>query len=125
MAIGNGFSGKNSGAPMPVGRRKWDRHTYAQRLELHLGPEVILTGKTRDVSLNGVFLLTEKTPSMAAVGDHGVLKLHLPDGEVLDFPCRLTRVTQEGVALNLGERAAAFGMALTREIFSDMGGKKP
>lgn len=105
-------------------RRRWERLAHAHRLVLELPGLKPITGVTRDVSLNGVLLVADPEYDLDGVlsGARGVLKIaDTPEG--FSFPCQVVRVTSSNVALNLFDKQAAFGMAITHDIFSHVGRK--
>lgn len=108
--------------PHPIGdHRRWERLDHVHPLNLVLegsGPPWPCV--TKDVSLSGVLLevLDEGADDRRVLpGMRGALQL-LIEGQVQSFPCEVVRVRGRELALNLFDKQAAFGMAMTHDIFS-------
>ncbi|MBF0141843.1 MAG: hypothetical protein HQL57_05485 [Magnetococcales bacterium] len=85
-----------------------------------------IPGKSRDVSLSGVFFVPDALRDLRLVrhGHRGSLTMSAGEGP-LRFPCEVIRVAEGGLALNLHDRQAAFGMAVTQEIFNSLKSRRP
>lgn len=105
-------------------RRRWERHEYGKEITLELSGGRSFSGETRNVSLNGVFLLTGETGGRVQEGDKGRLYVPAPEGRSV-FACQVARVAPEGLALEILEHAAAFGMLLTQDIFQQIQSSHP
>lgn len=103
--------------------RNWDRYTHDKRLVLALSDGRTFQGQSRDVSLSGLFFLTEDDTTQVSAKETGTLRLTAGDGAIHSFPCEVVRKTPEGIALNLTNQQAEFGFVISQDIFYDLKAK--
>ncbi|MCK5546589.1 MAG: GAF domain-containing protein [Rhodospirillaceae bacterium] len=102
-----------------TGRRSWERLEYQTSMVLVMDDGQRFEGKTTDVSLSGVLLVTPIPPKGVKLGDKG--KLHIvPAEEELIFSCQVMRATPEGIGLNFHDNNATFGMYITHGMMLDL-----
>lgn len=101
-------------------QRQWDRHTHDKGLELAFSGGRRFTGRSKDVSLTGLFFLTSDAVHQVTAKEKGTLRLTSGD-DTHTFPCQVIRVTNEGLALYIfPDQQAKFGFALSHDIFHNL-----
>ncbi|MBF0309208.1 MAG: PilZ domain-containing protein [Magnetococcales bacterium] len=102
--------------------RKWERKPYSTRITVTFSPTRVVEGTTQNVSLDGVLLKTVPYEFRILKGDRGVLRMEKRE-EALEFPCEVIRAHRDTLVLNLFQKQAAFGLAVTQEILESIQGK--
>lgn len=83
--------------------REFTRSPIRARVEVRLGNGILVEGRAQDISLNGIFFVTERS---LPIGTHVRLNLVLDGG---DTDCRIetygtvVRIGEHGVAINFEE----------------------
>lgn len=99
-------------------RRTCDRLSVSRKMLLELDNGGIVIGESEDISLRGVLLRTDSLPESELAGMAGTLYvLGSHGGESSGYPCRVIRVRETSLALELDRKvAAAFGQYVTRDL---------
>jgi hypothetical protein len=99
-------------------QRRCERLSLHQQIYLELDSGTGFRGNTENISLSGMLLRTDTSPDTGIVGRAGVVHLvHNGQSRSDGYPCRVIRVVNGCIALELERRAAAaFGMRLTRDL---------
>ncbi|MBF0459762.1 MAG: PilZ domain-containing protein [Magnetococcales bacterium] len=98
------------------GNREKERYTHNKSLKLEIDEERQFYGSSRDVSLTGLFFVPEEAGPDVMIGEKGTLQLTSGD-EVHLFSCQVVRKTAEGLALQITDHPAKFGMAISHDVF--------
>ncbi len=104
----------------PLGKRDWERMEYQAPMELSLPDGRRFTGTSKDVSLGGLFLLLPTRPDNLAVGARGTIHIHNDQSVDLSFPCKVMRLSDEGVALSFQDKQSAFGVYVTHDMMLEL-----
>ena len=99
--------------------RCWQRHTHSKGLVLEFSDGRRFDGYTTNVSLSGLFFSTHEVVSNVNVQEEGVLRMSVGN-ETFHFPCRVIRVSSEGIALAVTERQAEFGFAISQDVYHEL-----
>ncbi|HAT49490.1 MAG: response regulator [Nitrospirae bacterium] len=97
------------------GKRQWERQEYQARMTLELEDGNVMYGNTLDVSLGGVFLLTDAPPGNIALGTPGKLFVKVVHHNIA-FPCRVVRRDHQGVGVNFMANHSEFGMLISHDM---------
>ncbi|MEO5327404.1 MAG: response regulator [Magnetococcus sp. THC-1_WYH] len=97
------------------GKRQWERQEYQARMTLELTDGNVMYGNTLDVSLGGVFLLTDVPPGNIALGTPGKLFVKVVHHNIA-FPCRVVRRDHQGVGVNFMANHSEFGMLISHDM---------
>ncbi|WP_193771290.1 PilZ domain-containing protein [Candidatus Magnetaquicoccus inordinatus] len=99
--------------------REKARYTHNKNLRLLLSDDRSYYGSSRDVSLTGLFFIPESDDIEVIVGERGTL--YLRSGEdTHSFACQIVRKTLEGLAIQITDNPAKFGMAISHDVFHSM-----
>lgn len=82
--------------------QKARRHVFFVAVSVVLENGAVAKGHIKNMSTEGAFVITGDRPFGLVVGEEGDLGLDLPpgsEGSEYRFPCEITRITQEGVAV--------------------------
>ncbi|MBF0400320.1 MAG: PilZ domain-containing protein [Magnetococcales bacterium] len=88
-------------------------------LRLEFSEERVYYGVSRDVSVAGLFFIPEGEEVEVEVGETGYLQLTTGE-DVHRFSCQVMRVTAEGLALQITDYPARFGVAISHDLFHSM-----
>ncbi|MBF0109977.1 MAG: response regulator [Magnetococcales bacterium] len=97
------------------GKRQWERQEYQARMTLELANGSLFYGDTLDVSLGGVFLLTDASPVGVHIGMEGTLSMKVVQMNIT-FPCIVVRVNDQGVGVNFIAQQSEFGMLISHDM---------
>ncbi|MEO5353660.1 MAG: ATP-binding protein [Magnetococcus sp. XQGC-1] len=86
---------------------------------LHLHDGRTISGRTSDISLNGIFMIPDNMPGGITVGLRGDVRV-VSNEKSPFFPCMIVRLDQEGIGLNFVEKQSDFGMLVTQEMMLDL-----
>jgi hypothetical protein len=84
-------------------------------MEFRTASGAIVNGETKDLSLGGVFLETNRA-SHIQEGSHGTLHV-TANGVTETFPVEVIRSLSRGLALRILNRISVFGMLITMHAF--------
>ncbi|MBF0143460.1 MAG: PilZ domain-containing protein [Magnetococcales bacterium] len=108
-------------------RRKHERSWFSFPCTLTLETGRKLHGKSRDVSISGLFL--EVKEAACESGEAGRLQIEAPGLGGRTFSCRVAHVTPYGLGLHLHRTAENFAPLVTQALFGDtmtrLGGHAP
>lgn len=104
------------------GRRQFERLTFQKSASFTLATGLSFRGMTRDVSIRGAFLLTERQPLGVESGTTGKLAINI-GGKENEFECQVAHVREDGLGLHIQKGSQNFGFALTSAIFGEVGMK--
>ncbi|MEO5377936.1 MAG: response regulator [Magnetococcus sp. DMHC-6] len=100
-------------------RRRWERQEYESNMNLRLDDGRLLPGRTLDVSLGGVFLLTKEPPVNVFLDMRGELLLST-NQETLLFPCVVVWVKENGIGLEFLSKHSDFGFFISHNMMLDL-----
>ncbi len=101
------------------GNREKERYSHNKLLKLEFDADRHFYGSSRDVSLTGLFFVPEEAEWAVSVGEKGTLHLTSGDDTHL-FACQVMRKTAEGLALQITDHPARFGMAISHDVFHSL-----
>ena len=104
----------------PLGKRNWERMEYRARMELILADGRTLRGQSKDVSLNGIFLLLDSSPENVAPGEKCEIRMRVEAQEDIVLPSEVIRLSDEGVAVAFEDKQAAFGIYVTHDMMLEL-----
>ncbi|MBF0420385.1 MAG: response regulator [Magnetococcales bacterium] len=92
-------------------KRKFDRPLFHSRAELILKSGIVITGRTKDVSFNGILFQSDQDASVLQPHVEGLLRIALSDAQEVAafhaaFPCKVVRINEQGIALKMSAAAA-------------------
>ncbi|MEO5339174.1 MAG: PilZ domain-containing protein [Magnetococcus sp. MYC-9] len=99
--------------------RNKERYAHSKMLKLEFSEERCFYGTSRDVSLSGLFFIPEEWPVEVAAGERGHLQLTSGEETHL-FSCQVVRKTLDGLALQITDHPAKFGMAISHDVFHSL-----
>lgn len=99
--------------------RQKERYSHSKLLRLEFSDQRCYYGHSKDVSLTGLFFIPEETVPEVPIGEEGQLQL-TAGGEVHLFGCQVIRKTAEGLALQITDHPARFGMAISQDVFHSL-----
>ncbi|MBF0183413.1 MAG: PilZ domain-containing protein [Magnetococcales bacterium] len=99
--------------------REKERYTHNKNLRLQLSDDRTYYGSSKDVSLTGLFFVPERHDVEAMIGERGTLYLRSGE-ETHSFACQIVRKTLDGLAIQITDNPAKFGMAISHDVFHSM-----
>lgn len=99
-------------------RRSHDRISFQHQVILELPDRKIFYGITQDVSLRGVFLITNDLPNGIETGDKGFLQITITK-QPKKFPCMVAHIRNQGIGLKLLDEGIQFGASLTEALMQE------
>ena len=99
--------------------RDKERYVHNKNLRLQLSEDRTYYGSSKDVSLTGLFFVPEQHDCEAIIGDRGTLYLRSGE-ETHSFACQVVRKTLDGLAIQITDNPAKFGMAISHDVFHSM-----
>ncbi|MBF0435779.1 MAG: response regulator [Magnetococcales bacterium] len=96
-------------------RRNWERQEYQTGMTLELNSGIVISGYTLDVSLGGVFLLTDTPLTHISLGDKGTIHIKIAQLN-LAFPCVVARINPRGIGVNFIAKQSEFGMMISHDM---------
>ncbi|MEO5353516.1 MAG: response regulator [Magnetococcus sp. XQGC-1] len=100
-------------------QRRWERQEYESSMSFQLKDGRVFPGRTLDISLYGVFLLTEHQYSDLQVGLDGEIHLTTEERDLV-FPCTIVRIEPRGIGLKFRAKQDDFGLYITHEMMLDL-----
>lgn len=100
-------------------KRRWERQEYESVMSFRLKDGRVFPGRTLDVSLNGVFLITDYIQNDLFIGMEGDLHLTTEEKNLI-FPCVVVRIESHGIGLKFKAKQDDFGLYITHEMMLDL-----
>jgi len=113
---------RNDTKQRDANRRVCNRIGVNRTLLLEFDNGDILRGRTIDISPRGVLMATETQAEPAMLGVAGTLYIISGEGQFsIGYPCRIVRVKNDSVALEIHKNAAAaFGAYMTEDLLGNL-----
>lgn len=99
--------------------RTHQRYAHNKLLKLEFSGDRSCYGRCRDISLTGLFFVPEEGLPDVVNGEAGTLQFGSGD-ELHLFACQVVRKLDDGLAIQITDNPAKFGMAVSHDVFHSL-----